>query len=68
MTRWLALAANPFGLHDFVGGPPGGGDSTIPAGESRTFRYLIVLHEGDADAAGIAGRWQCWADATEARP
>lgn len=59
------FAANPFGLHDFTGAPPGSGDYTLPAGESRTFRYLVVLHEGDAETAGIEARWQRWAEATK---
>lgn len=59
------LAANPFGRHDFLGAPAGEGDYTLPAGESRTFRYLVVLHEGEAEAAGIEARWQRWADATK---
>jgi len=60
------VAANPFGLHDFTGAPAGSGDYTIPAGESRTFRYLVVLHEGDTATADIDGRWRRWADATKA--
>lgn len=59
------VAANPFGLHDFTGAPQGSGDYTLPAGASRTFRYLVVLHEGDAETAGIEARWQRWADATK---
>lgn len=69
-SRWHArdyglVAANPFGLHDFTGAPKGSGDYTLPAGESRTFRYLVVLHEGDPEAAGIEARWQRWAEATK---
>lgn len=60
------VAANPFGLHDFTDAPQGSGDYTLPAGESRTFRYLVMLHEGDAETAGIEARWQRWAEATEA--
>jgi hypothetical protein len=55
------LAANPFGLHDFTGAPAGSGDYTIPAGESRAFRYLVVLYEGDAESAGVEGLWRAWA-------
>lgn len=71
-TYWHArdyglVAANPFGVHDFSGGPAGSGDYTIPAGESRTFRYLVVLHAGDTAAADIDGHWRRWADATGAK-
>jgi hypothetical protein len=67
-TRWHArayglVAANPFGLHDFVGGPQGSGDHTIPAGGSLTLRYLLVFHEGDAESAGIDALWHRWAAA-----
>ena len=67
-TLWHArsyglLAANPFGLHDFTGAPAGSGDYTIPAGESRTFRYLVVLHAGDTTAGRIEDRWRRWAAA-----
>jgi len=64
-THWHArdyglFAANPFGLHDFTGAARGSGDHTIPAGESLTLRYRIVIHDGDAAAAGIEDRWRAW--------
>jgi hypothetical protein len=54
------FAANPFGLHDFTGAPPGSGDHVIPDGGTLTLRYLLVFHEGDAEAAGIEPRWRAW--------
>lgn len=70
-THWHArdyglFAANPFGLHDFTKAEPGAGDHTIPAGGSLTLRHLVVLHEGDAEAADIDGRWQAWAASSSA--
>jgi hypothetical protein len=70
-TRWHArdyglFAANPFGLHDFTKAAEGTGDHVIPAGGSLTFRYLLVFHRGDAEAADIDGRWRRWAKATQA--
>jgi hypothetical protein len=70
-TPWHArdyglFAANPFGLHDFLGVPEGAGEHVIPAGGALTLRYLIVFHRGDAEAAGIEGRWRRWAEATPA--
>lgn len=41
------FAANPFGRHDFEEKPEGAGDMIIPAGKSVTFRYQMLLHEGD---------------------
>lgn len=48
------FAANPFGIHDFEKKPAGTGNMIIPAGKSVTFRYRIVLHEGDEKQAAIA--------------
>lgn len=61
-TWWHArdyglFAANPFGVHDFEKKPKGTGDLKIPAGQSITFRYRVILHPGDATTANIAGRW-----------
>ena len=58
-TWWHArqyglVAANPFGVHDFEGKPEGTGKLTVPAGESITFRYRFIFHEGDAQQAKIA--------------
>ena len=48
------FGANPFGVHDFEKKPKGEGDLKIPAGESVTFRYRFVFHEGDETEAAIA--------------
>lgn len=61
-TWWHArdyglFAANPFGIHDFEKREKGAGDLKIPSGESRTFRYRVLLHPGDAKAADVAGRF-----------
>lgn len=55
------FAANPFGPHYFENKPAGTGDFKIRAGESATFRYRIILHEGDEKAAGIAKLYQQYA-------
>jgi hypothetical protein len=62
-TRWHArdyglIAANPFGLHDFTDQPEGAGDMTIPAGQSVTFRYRFLLHDGDSVQANIPVRYR----------
>ncbi len=54
-TWWHArnyglFAANPFGAHDFEGQPRGAGDQVVPAGETITFRYRLLFHEGEVDA------------------
>jgi hypothetical protein len=49
------FAANPFGKHDFERlNDKTAGDFKIPAGKSATFRYRVVIHEGDTQSAGIA--------------
>jgi hypothetical protein len=65
-THWMArhygyIGANPFGLNAFEGKPLGTGDMRIPAGESVTFRYRFVFHEGDPQAARIAERYARYA-------
>jgi hypothetical protein len=47
------FAANPFGVHDFEKKPKGEGDLIIPAGKSVTFRYRLILHEGDEKQSGL---------------
>ncbi len=42
------MTANCFGLHDFTADPDNRWDMVIPAGESRTWRYRVLIHEGDA--------------------
>lgn len=54
------FAANPFGIHDFEKKPPGTGNLVVPAGQSVTFRYRILLHPGDADAAQIAKEYDAY--------
>ncbi len=45
------FAANPFGWKDF--GRAGSGGYILPQGRSIRFRYRVILHEGDAEAAGL---------------
>ena len=53
------FAANPFGWHDF--GREGSGTHTVPAGGSIRFRYRVILHEGDTDAAHLAEAFRAYA-------
>lgn len=55
------LSANPFGLSEFRSSYRQRGDWNLPAGEEATFRYRIVLHEGDAEHARICDRFVDWA-------
>ncbi len=65
-TWWHArtyglIAANPFGVHNFERKPEGTGDLKIPAGESRTWRYRFVFHEGDAQKAKVKELYEAYA-------
>lgn len=55
------LSANPFGLSHFRSSYRERGDWTLDAGAQATFRYRIVLHEGDAGQAAIGDRFADWA-------
>jgi hypothetical protein len=68
-TRWHArdyglIAANPFGLHHFADQPEGTGDMTIPAGQSVTFRYRFLFHDGDSVQADIPARYRQYVETT----
>jgi hypothetical protein len=57
------FAANVFGLHDFdrANNKPGAGDHTLKPGESLSFRYRVLLHQGDEKQAQIAKEYQRYA-------
>jgi len=48
------FAANPFGVHHFEGQKEATAGVDLPAGESLTFRYRVLFHTGDTDAAKVA--------------
>lgn len=54
------FAANPFGLNDFTQGKEKG-EYTLPAGESLTLRYRVLLHTGDEKSADVAGAFAKYA-------
>ena len=56
------LAANIFGLHEFDPKlPKGAGDFKIEKGKTVTFRYRVVIHEGDAAAAKLNEKYKDFA-------
>ena len=62
-TYWHArayglFAANPFGLHDFYNDKSKDGSLNVPAGQTITFRYRVVIHEGGLEAAHIPAIYQ----------
>ncbi|MGI9239748.1 MAG: PmoA family protein, partial [Verrucomicrobiales bacterium] len=52
------VAANPFGAHDFSGAKKGAGDLTIKSGESVTFHYAFVFHNGSDEEQSIEDLYQ----------
>lgn len=67
-TWWHArhyglLTANPFGQGHFEEDvDETAGNYTIPNGESVTFRYRTIFHEGDPEAAGVAQAYEEFAE------
>jgi hypothetical protein len=64
-TWWHArdyglFAANPFGEKDFTGDKSKDGSVTVEAGKSLRFRYRVLIHPGNTDAAGIGAAWKAW--------
>jgi hypothetical protein len=65
-TYWHArgyglFAVNPFGERDYYNDPKRDGSLTIDPGGALTFRYRVLIHEGDASAARIADAWAQYA-------
>lgn len=54
------FAANPFGIHDFEKKEKGAGDFKLPAGQSVTFRYRFLFHQGDTAQAAVAAEFEKW--------
>ncbi len=55
------FAANPFGLSDFTAGAKKG-EYTLPAGETLSLGYRVLLHKGDEKAADVAGAFSKYAE------
>jgi hypothetical protein len=65
-TTWHArayglFAANPFGLREFTKDPKQDGSWTIPERNTATFRYRVMIHEGEFQAAEIAAAYAHYA-------
>lgn len=57
------FAANPFGRHDFERLPDRTvGNLTVVPGKPITFRYRLILHEGDAQAADLAQKYRQYSE------
>ena len=54
------FAANPSGLHDFLRDKTKDGSLQLKVGEKLHFRYRVLIHPGDTEAAGIAKLYEAW--------
>jgi hypothetical protein len=55
------FAANPFGLAVFTNDKTKDGGIALKPGETLRFRYRLIVHAGDAQAAKIADAWKEYA-------
>lgn len=67
-TYWHArdyglFAANPFGIKEFTRNPAQDGSYTIRSGQSLTFRYRVLIHEGTYKDARVAENYHEYASA-----
>jgi hypothetical protein len=65
-TTWHArayglFAANPFGLREFSGDARQDGSWTVPEGKTATFRYRVLIHEGEFGTADISAAYAQYA-------
>lgn len=56
--RYGLLAANPFGLREFLRDRHQDGSYVIPADGSLTLRYRVLIHHGDFREADVAGAYR----------
>ncbi len=56
------MTANPIGLHDFTGDPENRWDLVIPEGETLSWLYRVMIHDGDATDAQVADRYHDFAN------
>ncbi len=52
------MTANCVGRHHFTGDPEDRWDLPIPAGESRTWRYRVLVHHGDVGSAQVPAHYE----------
>jgi hypothetical protein len=63
VRRYGLLSANIFGLHDFDPkkyAEKTAGDLTLEPGKPVTFKYRVVVHAGDAEAAKLKEKYEAY--------
>ncbi len=51
------MTANQWGIAAFTGDPARNGSYTLPEGHTLHFRFRVYVHEGDAKAGDVAGKY-----------
>lgn len=54
------VAANPFGMHHFLGKKKGTGSYTVKQGESLNLRYRVEFFRGQVDAQIVENKWNAF--------
>ncbi|MEL7497721.1 MAG: PmoA family protein [Planctomycetota bacterium] len=65
-TMWHArdyglVAANPFGMHHFLGKPKGTGEVTIAKGSTLSLRYRLEIFASEVDRERVEAKWNAFA-------
>jgi len=61
------MTANCFGVHDFTRNPENRWDLLIPSGESRTWRYRVLIHKGDTRDDKVAAHYHGFVNPPQVR-
>lgn len=66
-TTWHArayglLAANPFGSREFTNDPNKDGSWTVPEGKSITFRYRVIIYDGQFSQAKLSALYSSYSE------
>jgi hypothetical protein len=54
------MTANPFGVSHFEHNPALDGGLVLPNGAELSFKYRILIYEGDAESAGLAAHYSAY--------
>jgi hypothetical protein len=57
------MTANPFGLSYYYNDKSKNGSLVLPAGETSTWRYRLLVHEGTTEEARVASQYAAFASA-----
>jgi hypothetical protein len=64
VRQYGLLSANIFGLSNFdKSNPKGSGNFTVEPGKPVTFRYRVVIHQGDAKSANLDAKFKEFCEA-----